>query len=221
MTHAFLEDFAQRKRQVMHYLAVVSQAERELEQQSENRRTIEERLLVLRAGTFLLLYNLIEATTRGAVEAIHDKVTTSGVGFESLTLCLRKEVVRLFKREADPASHHTVTDFPSAFVAIAMEQGFKLSGSVDARAIRRLGECYGFSCDTEKATTRDGSDLLTIKTHRNDLAHGLKTFEEVGRDQSAKDLLLITRRSTRYMEQILKNIASYLDEENYLDSAVA
>lgn len=219
MTHTFLQDFEERKRQVRHYLAVVAKAEREAGLGAT--RVLEGRLLTLRAGTFLVLYNLVEATTRGAVEAIHDKITTSEVPFTLLVLSLRKEVVRLFKKEADPSTDHTMDDFPSAFVAVALHQRINLSGTVDAKLIRALGECYGFSCQTAKHTTRDGSDLLTVKRNRNDLAHGRKAFEEVGRDYTSSELLLLARRSMRYMDGILKNIASYLDCESYLEKKAA
>jgi hypothetical protein len=217
MTHSFLNDFDDRKRQVRHYLAVVSKAERETGLGPT--RVQEGRLLALRAGTFLILYNLIEATTRGAVEAIHDKITTSEVPFTALTICLRKETIRLFKKGADPASNHTMDDFPAAFVTVALDQGIKLSGSVDAKSIRDLSACYGFSTRTDNSVTRDGSDLLTVKRNRNDLAHGRKTFEEVGRDYPSVDLLLLTRRTTRYMDGILQNIVAYLDDEDYLEKA--
>jgi hypothetical protein len=219
MSYTFLEDFEERKRQVRHYLAVVSKAEREGGLGTS--RVQEGRLLTLRAGTFLVLYNLVEATARGAVEAIHDKITTSEVPFTRLTISLRKEVIRLFKKGADPATDHTMDDFPSAFVAIALDQGIKLSGTVDARIIRELAECYGFSDQTDKALTRDGSDLITIKRNRNDLAHGRKTFEEIGRDYTSVDLLLLSRRAMRYMDGILNNVAFYLDNENYLDAELA
>jgi len=214
MTDTFLQDFEDRKRQVRHYLAVVSRAEREGGMGST--RVQEGRLLTLRAGTFLVLYNLIEATTRGAIEAIHDKITTNEVPFPLLTLSLRKEVVRLFKKGADPANDHTMDDFPSAFVAVALIKSVKMSGSVDAKAIRELALCYGFSSLTNKDSTRNGHDLVTIKSNRNDLAHGRKTFEQVGRDYGTAELLLLARRSMRYMDEILKNIAAYLDEAGYL-----
>jgi MAE_28990/MAE_18760-like HEPN len=216
MTQPFLQDFAERKRQVGHYLAVVANAERQASMTMT--RTQEGRLLTLRAGTFLILYNLIEATTRGAIEAVHDKITTSGVPFGSLTLSLRKEVIRLFKKGANPSSDHTMDDFPAAFVAIALDQGIALSGSVDAKAIRSLADCYGFSSATPRQITRDGADLVLIKRNRNDLAHGRKTFEEVGRDHAARELLLLSRRSMRYMGEILKNISIYLDDRCYLDN---
>lgn len=219
MTQPFQKDFEERKRQVRHYLAVVSKIERDADLGLS--RVQEGRLLTLRAGTFLVLYNLIEATTRGAVEAIHDNITTKGVAFTALSLSLRKEVVRLFKKGADPAVNHTMEDFPAAFVAVALIQKFKVAGTVDARAIRDFAELYGFSSLTDNKATRDGSDLLTVKRNRNDLAHGLKTFEEVGRDYTSIQLLLLTRRSMLYMDGILKNIAQYLENEDYLEKIPA
>lgn len=215
MTYTFLQDFEDRKRQVRHYLAVVSKSERETGMGAT--RVEEGRLLTLRAGTFLILYNLVEASTRGAIEAIHDKITASEAPFDLLTTSLRKEVVRLFKKEADPSTNHTLDDFPSAFVAIALAHGTRLSGNVDAKTIREMAECYGFSHQTKKHVTRDGSDLVIIKRNRNDLAHGNKTFEEIGRDHTAFELLLLTRRSMRYMDEILNNVAAYLDGELYLE----
>jgi hypothetical protein len=215
MTDNFLQDFEDRKRQVRHYLAVVSKAEREAGLGAT--RVQEGRLLTLRAGTFLILYNLIEASTRGAIEAVHDRIITSGAHFPYLTPTLRREIVRLFKKVANPSTDHTLEDFPAAFVAIALAHSIKLSGNVDAKVIREMGDCYGFSHQTETRVTRDGSDLVVVKRNRNDLAHGLKTFEEIGRDHTAPDLVLLARRSMRYMDGILNNIGRYLDGEHYLE----
>jgi hypothetical protein len=213
MTTAFITDFHNRKRQVRHYLAIVMGAER-IAGLGTASRTRERRLLTLRAGTFLILYNLIEATTREAVDAIHDRITTEKVPFGDLTQELRAEVVRRFKRDANPATDHTMVDLPCEFVAVALDQGVRLSGNVDARYIRSLGECYGFSCDTTRRSW-GGADLLTIKSKRNDLAHGLQTFEDVGRDYPSRELAGLTRRSLIYMGEIINNIATYLDTQSY------
>jgi MAE_28990/MAE_18760-like HEPN len=219
MTAAFLSDFEDRRRQVRHYLAIVLTVERMVGLGAS--RAQERRLLTLRAGTFLLVYNLIEATTRGAIEAIHDKITTEKVPFNQLALGLRKEVVRRFKLDANPSLHHTMDDFPSEFVAIAFDQGVKLAGNVDAKFIRELGECYGFSYQTANERTWAGSDLLTIKSNRNKLAHGRQTFEEVGRDYPSRELLALTRRSLSFMNEILINISDYLERRDYIHTITA
>ena len=61
-------------------------------------------------------------------------------------------------------------------------------------------------------------DLLTIKVNRNDLAHGIKSFIEVGRDKTADELLEIKDKTISYLRRILKNIEIYLDNQEYLDS---
>lgn len=216
MKHSFIQDLEERKRHVRHYLAVVMIAERTAKLGTA---TVAEngRLLMLRAGTFLILYNLIEASVRGAVEAIHDKISSQSVPFDRLSPRLRSEIVRKFKSQSDTSALHTRADFSSAFVAVALGQEIKMSGTIDARSIRALGDRYGFSCETQKTRTRDGSDLLIIKNKRNDLAHGLKTFDEVGRDFTSKDLVQLSRRTICFMTDILMNIASYLENQSYLE----
>lgn len=218
MTASFLGDFDDRRQQVRHYLAVVLSVERGA-QLGKTTRAQERRLLTLRAGTFLLAYNLIEATTRGAIDAIHDQIITEKTPLGKLAPALRHETIKRFKQRANPDAAFTVAEFPSEFVSVALDEGVKLSGNVDARYIRELGECYGFSCETEKERTWGGSDLVTIKNNRNALSHGRKTFEEVGRDYPSRELLALTRRSLFYIEGVLQNIATYLGARGYLDTA--
>lgn len=216
MTNPFIVDLNERKRHVRHYLAVVMYAERSA---GIGTATASEkgRLLTLRAGTFLILYNLIEATVRGAVEAIHDSISAQSTPFEDLTLSLRSEVVRRFRARSNSANIHAMADFSTAFVSVALNQEIKIAGSLDAKAIREIGECYGFSCKTNSLRTRDGSDLLTIKRNRNDLAHGIKSFEEVGRDFTSRQLVQMSRRTICYMTDIVSNISAYLDNDDYLE----
>lgn len=220
MTSPFLIDLSERKRHVRHYLAVVMYAERSAKIGTATAAE-KGRLLTLRAGTFLILYNLIEATIRGAVEAIHDKIAARSTPFGSLTLSLRGEVVRRFRSRSDSSNIHTMADFSTAFVSVALNQEIKIAGSLDARAIREIGECYGFSCKTNSLRTRDGIDLVTIKRNRNDLAHGLKTFEEVGRDFTSRQLVQMSRRTICYMTEIVSNISTYLDNDDYLEKPPA
>jgi hypothetical protein len=58
--------------------------------------------------------------------------------------------------------------------------------------------------------------LLKIKTNRNDLAHGFKSFEEVGKDATAEELLQIKKRVVCYLREILQNIEDYISKQEYL-----
>jgi MAE_28990/MAE_18760-like HEPN len=91
------------------------------------------------------------------------------------------------------------------------------SGNVDARLIKEIADKYGFSYQTDFAKTKNGQNLVAIKSNRNDLAHGIKSFEEVGRDKTIKQLLEIKEEVVEYLTQILENIRDYLDNEEYLE----
>lgn len=213
---ALIADFEDRRRQVRHYLSIVLGSERATPAGSASFAQ-ERRLLTLRAGTFLLFYNLVEASTRAAIDAIHDRILTDQEPFDKLIPSLRKEAVKRFKKSAKVDAHHNLLPgFPSAFVAVAMAESADFSGNVDAKLIRELGKTYGFSAITPPETW-GGSDLLAIKSVRNDLSHGRKTFEEVGRDYPATELLAISRRAMPYVRCILGNVSDYLDNKRYLE----
>ncbi len=74
---------------------------------------------------------------------------------------------------------------------------------------------YGFSAKTKT----DSSDLLTVKNNRNDLAHGIKSFAEVGKDKSADELIKIKNKVVEYLRQILEKIEIYLENQEYLESS--
>jgi hypothetical protein len=56
--------------------------------------------------------------------------------------------------------------------------------------------------------------------HRNDLAHGNKSFAEVGQKVSIEDLLKVKEEVIEYLQQILQNIQDYLDKQEYLDKSI-
>jgi hypothetical protein len=53
--------------------------------------------------------------------------------------------------------------------------------------------------------------------NRNDLAHGNKSFSEVGKDISIEDIRKVKEEVIAYIGQILNNIETYLDAREYLD----
>ncbi len=214
MTRPFIEDFRRRRSQVRRYMSVVAKADRETEA-SGGREMDLARLHVLRAGTFLILYNLIEASARGALDGIHDALISGRVPFGDLTPSLRREVVKGFRRKQDPEDHVGLVEMPIDFVAMSLDADHQFSGNVDAKLIRKIATTYGFSDATETTRTRDGADLLTIKNARNDLAHGLKTYDEIGRNYSARNMIEIGFRSLLYVENIIHNIDSYIDSAGY------
>jgi hypothetical protein len=137
------------------------------------------------------------------------------VPFGELSPRLRREIVKGFMRNGNPDVHDKMSDVPVEFVTASLDVDYHFSGNVDAKKIREIGNTYGFSIETDTTITHNGKDLLVVKTHRNDLAHGDKTYDEVGRDFTARDLIGIGFRTMAYVEAILRNVSDYLNQKTY------
>jgi hypothetical protein len=57
---------------------------------------------------------------------------------------------------------------------------------------------------------------LTVKTERNNLAHGLKSFAECGRDVTYKSLVQTKNQVVVFLRQILSNVEKYISGKEYV-----
>ena len=139
-----------------------------------------------KGGLFLMLYNLMEATVKNVVEAIFEELGRERISFDACRKEIRRVVIRNLKTcaDADHLKRHNDADVVELFVTFATDAVVKtfqrdniVSGNVDAQEIRGLATKYGFD-----KPAADGGHLVTVKSNRNDLAHGDKSFAEVGRD---------------------------------------
>jgi len=171
----------------------------------------------LRANGFLLLYNLVESTMRNAIEAIFDEFKNQAISFDQLKPEIKMIVLQNMKNRSPKKIHLQINQISTDIVTATFEREELFSGNVDARLIKEIAEKYGFSYKTEFTKTKNGQNLVVVKSNRNDLAHGLKSFEEVGRDQTIEEFLEIKQEVIEYLRQILENIKTYLDNQEYLD----
>lgn len=180
---------------------------------------------ILKANAFIILYNLIEASISNAIEDIHK------VFMSNDALCvdtIHENLTRVaFKSLNSPNGQ---IDFSQGNIAkiilkewlaahkklIEANKNPLFSGNVDAQKIREVAEKYGFSSDTNTEFTRNGYNLLSIKTARNDLAHGSESFRNKGRDTSIDILVEMKDEVFHYLNCILNNIQTYLDTQSYL-----
>lgn len=179
----------------------------------------------LKANGFLLLYNLIESTMRNAVEAIFDEFQSKGISFDKIKpeikITILQNLQTCIKSSSVKNIHSKISQISIDIITATFERERIFSGNVDAKVIRETAEKYGFSHSTDCSKTKNGKNLLVVRENRNHLAHGIKSFEEVGRDKTIEELLEIKEEVVEYLRQILKNIEGYLDNRGYLDSTIA
>ena len=164
-----------------------------------------------KATAFLLLYNLMESTVSNAIEAIFEELSTHSITFDTCRQEIRRVVLGNLKQ-------HNVTDIlpelnrlSSDIVTKTFRKNKIVSGNVDARKIKEVASEYGFA-----HPSADGESLLTVKSSRNDLAHGSKSFAEVGRDYTVAELKSMKNKVIAYLDAMLINVASYITQQHYL-----
>ncbi len=171
----------------------------------------------MKATGFLLLYNLIESTMTNAIETIFDDLKNQNISFDDVRDDIKKIIIKNFKD--NKSTDNLLADIQIIsidIISVSFNKQKLFSGNLDAKKVKETAEKYGFSYQTNPTKTDNGSDLLKIKTNRNDLAHGFKSFEEVGKNYNADDLLKMQKRVIYYLKAILQNIETYISNQEYL-----
>ncbi len=227
MTNVLIQDFTERSKEVSKYFMLLKSLEQGTTQLSmeskngkqKNKEIDPELLKTLKASGFLLLYNLVEATMRNIIEAIFDQLKSKGVSYDDVRPELKKIVLKNIKKRNPDKILSSITTISVDIITAGFDKEDLFSGNIDGKKIRETATEYGFSHVTDQEKTGNGTDLLTVKANRNDLAHGIKSFAEVGRDKTADELIEIKNKVIRYLKQILQNIDDYLEGEEYLDNS--
>lgn len=225
---AVQQDFQDRVREIEAYFAFIQSVDQE-NISLMGRDTLtpacspsqrEDLLRTFKASVFLMLYNLMEATVKNSVEAIFDELARHNVSFDSCRSEVRRVVLGNLRRCHDEGHlrSRNVNDVLDLFQNLATDAVTKtfqrteiVSGNVDAREIRKLAEQYGFM-----KPAADGNLLLTVKTNRNDLAHGNKSFAEVGRDFDVLRLEEVKNKTIDYLMKLILSVTEYITQQHYL-----
>ncbi|NEP78553.1 MAG: hypothetical protein F6K39_10405 [Okeania sp. SIO3B3] len=225
MTTILFQDFKERSKEVSKYFIFLKNLEQgtiKLAMEGKGKPKIKEidseLIKTLKASAFLLLYNLVESTMRNVIEAIFDELQNQGVSFDKIRPELKKIVLYNLKRRNPDKVLQKIIDISLDIITAGFDKEELFSGNIDARLIKDTAKKYGFSWQTDYKKTSDGSDLLTVKDNRNNLAHGIKSFAEVGKEKTADELIEIKNKVIKYLRQILKNIEIYINNRGYLDS---
>ncbi|WP_235526490.1 MAE_28990/MAE_18760 family HEPN-like nuclease [Nostoc piscinale] len=151
------------------------------------------------------------------LQQFFDEFQNKNISFDDVTDKIKKIIIKNFKdNNSTDTLLQSINNISCDIISSSFNKEKLFSGNLDARKIRQTSEMYGFSCNTNAKKTKNGSDLLRVKTNRNDLAHGFKSFEEVGRNATADELLEIQKRVICYLREILENIEIYLSKQDYL-----
>ncbi|MDD1414614.1 MAE_28990/MAE_18760 family HEPN-like nuclease [Dolichospermum sp. ST_con] len=226
MRSTLFEDFDKRAQEVRRYFIFLKNLEKgsiQLSLGNANNPKIkpinEDLEKTLKATGYLLLYNLVESTMRNAIVTIFDELKTQRVSFDDVRDEIKKIVIDNLKDKDNKSTKDilvTVQNISVDIISATFNRDRLFSGNIDGKRIKDTAKMYGFSYTTNAGKTGNGSNLEKIKNHRKDLAHGFKSFEEIGKDATADELFKIQKRVICYLREILENIEMYISNQEYL-----
>ncbi|GHU63827.1 hypothetical protein FACS189418_7880 [Clostridia bacterium] len=188
---------------------------------------------MLHSNVILMLYNLVESTVLGGILEIYDALKS-----ENMSYLLINEELRtvwfsyMFNQVYDKNAHHNsykkkVSEIIKAILnnqVIALDRrAVEINGNLDADQIRKICNLHGitFAEEEEKDKSKGGYHIKTVKDLRNDLAHGLKSFVEVGQNYTHTELNQIFEETVSFLEGIIKGMKQYYSSKKWKIESVS
>ena len=176
-----------------------------------------ELIKVFKANLFLLLYNLAESSIKQALVEIYDNISSKNLMYSNVIDEVKKIWIedkhRNFRRLGNAAIFEAINSLADEIINIQFDDS-KISGNIDGMKIRDFASKHGFS-STTPWQARNGVKMHTVKTQRNELAHGNSSFAECGRNYTIPELKVIKQQVIIHLRGILKNIKDYIDNTRY------
>jgi hypothetical protein len=126
MTSGLFQDFNERSKEVSKYFIFLKNLEKEniqlsMKENSKVKIIDSELLKTLKASGFLLLYNLVEATMRNAIEAIFDELRDKRVSYDNIKPKLKKIILKNFKKRNPDDIVGSITDISLDIITVCFD----------------------------------------------------------------------------------------------------
>ena len=168
-------------------------------------------MATMKASAILMLYNLVESTMTNISQAVFDHLKQKNIGFDQINDIVKILVLRNVKKRNPTNLVKKMRDDSLDFVVASFDREDIFSGNIDAKKIRETLKEFGAK------QTRKISEpvLLEIKTLRNELAHGAKSFADSGKNFTAQDLAIKQGKVDKALSQALLDFDSYIQTAAY------
>jgi hypothetical protein len=233
--NAVIEDFEQRARDIRSYLRMLERMEvpgSVLRRPSGSRThsvAVEENWRVIgKATAYLLLYNLVESAVRSGLDRLYLAVEADQCTCQTLSRSIRSVWIdqkhRAVRHEnASPvnyrqAASELVEEIVQKRIVQLSAEELPGAGSLDAARIRDVCRRHDLELKVHK-NAKGGSSLVTVKSQRNALAHGDKSFAECGRDVTLKDLQQTAKETEIYVRGFLRSLERFIAKKRYMAPA--
>lgn len=184
----------------------------------------------LKSNLCLLLYSAMEATLVQLLDEMYEVIGSNCRGADQLNAQLLLMVAQNFKGRKTGASESNtkaplheslfeawIADWKAQATA-KEKRSDGISGSVDSRAIAKQLRRFGVIPQTPTDTPAHLSSpaLQRAKYRRNALAHGEKSFTDLGKDLAFEELREDARQVFRVLVSVAQEVNTFLLNRRYL-----
>lgn len=179
----------------------------------------------LRSTAYLLLYNLIESTIYNSITTIFDDIKDSGLKYSEVIDDVQKYWLNNIYKHNDNKKKETIIEtiinisnkITYEIIELASNE-INYGGSLDAQKIFATAKSMKIDINNvhliyEK--TKHGESLVDVKKKRNWLAHGEKSFIEVGSASTFSHLDDTRKNICDFLNEFITSVEIYVSNKHY------
>jgi len=185
--------------------------------------TYSSNMSILKSQAIIIIYNLIEGSVNKGIEYIFDSIADSSLKNHELSEDIRVMWLRYFKLHLDDngqnkQSLENLDKFVNNVVEINLtsfrenNKSYFSSGNLNSDAIKKILKKFSIKSPFPEY------QLQIVKTDRNFLAHGEKSFTEVSQTKSTSDIDNMKNKTIDYLDKYILRIEDYVNNEKYKKS---
>lgn len=185
----------------------------------------------LRSTSYLLLYNLIESTVYNAITTIFDEIKDSRLKYFDIIEDVQKYWLNNIYKHDDKKKKETIVDTIMKIALQIFTDTIELAsneiyygGSLDAQAIFSTAKSMkiGIS-NVYKIYDKSihGQILIDVRKKRNWLAHGEKSFIEVGSSTTFSQLDEARKHICVFLSEFITAVEFYIKNKHFKKTSIA
>lgn len=189
-------------------------------------------LKIFKANSFLILYNLIESTILNCIVGIFDEIKVDGLSYKELSHNIKvywsKNVYKFDEKINEEKllreKFYNIVEKIISDVSIEINNRIEYGGSLDAKKIYKVAKDLEIKLPLDHYNENlHGKVFDVVKKHRNDLAHGKKSFSDIGKDitysgnEGVKELGLrhFKDYTIEHLSIFINSVEDYLQKKAY------
>ncbi|MBP7273025.1 MAG: hypothetical protein KA974_04250 [Saprospiraceae bacterium] len=184
----------------------------------------------LRSTTYLLLYNLIESTVYNSIVSVFDEISDKGLKYFDIVEDVQKYWLNNLYKHDDKKKKETIIEtimnvanqiFNNTIALASNEVNY--GGSLNARTIFKTAKSLNIDIGNVRRIYDENTHGITlndIKQKRNWLAHGEKSFIEVGSTSSFNQLKEAKDYVVAFLSEFISAVETYIINQRFKKVAV-